>query len=135
MRLVITGGAGFLGSHLVEHYLKQGHRVVVLDNFKTGRRENLAPFKGNPRFEFKKLDVTKHINVSGSVDAVLHFASPASPVRRSYSGRVNRDGSLLGLRGEALTGGASSVAAQGARGRAVQKPRRLLRARRHALRQ
>jgi dTDP-glucose 4,6-dehydratase len=80
MRLVITGGAGFLGSHLVEHYLKQGHRVVVLDNFKTGRRENLAPFRGNSRFEFIERDVTKYIDVSGRVDAVLHFASPASPI-------------------------------------------------------
>ncbi len=79
MRLVITGGAGFLGSHLVQHYLGQGHKVVVLDNFKTGRRENIAPFKANPRFQFIERDVTRYIDVPGRVDAVLHFASPASP--------------------------------------------------------
>jgi dTDP-glucose 4,6-dehydratase len=80
VRLVITGGAGFLGSHLVEHFLGQGHSVVVLDNFKTGDPRNIAPFKKNRRFHFIKQDVSRHITVPGKVDKVLHFASPASPI-------------------------------------------------------
>ena len=79
MRLVITGGAGFLGSHLVEHFLEQGHKVVAIDNFKTSTPKNLAPLRRNPRLTFIEHDVTRFIKVAGSVDAVLHFASPASP--------------------------------------------------------
>lgn len=80
MRIVITGGAGFLGSHLVEHFLDRGDSVVALDNFKTGDPKNIAPFKNNKRFAFIRQDVTRYIDVRGRVDAVLHFASPASPV-------------------------------------------------------
>ncbi|HVA65909.1 MAG TPA: UDP-glucuronic acid decarboxylase family protein [Elusimicrobiota bacterium] len=79
MRLVITGGAGFLGSHLAEHFLGQGHAVTVLDNLITGRLENIEPLFGRPGFAFVKQDVTNFIHVPGKVDAVLHFASPASP--------------------------------------------------------
>jgi dTDP-glucose 4,6-dehydratase len=79
MRLVITGGAGFLGSHLVEHFLNQGHKVVAIDNFKTSSPRNIGPFRKNPRFSFIEHDVTGFIKVAGSVDAVMHFASPASP--------------------------------------------------------
>jgi dTDP-glucose 4,6-dehydratase len=79
MRLVITGGAGFLGSHLVEHFLDQGHKVVAIDNFKTSTPKNIAPFRKNPRFSFIEHDVTGFIKVGGPVDAVMHFASPASP--------------------------------------------------------
>jgi dTDP-glucose 4,6-dehydratase len=80
LRILITGGAGFLGSHLAEHFLSKGHKVVAIDNFLTGRRENIAPFIGDPRFEFIKQDVTNYIEVPGKLDAVLHFASPASPI-------------------------------------------------------
>jgi len=79
VRLVITGGAGFLGSHLAEHFLGQGHAVTVLDNLITGRLENIEPLFGRPGFAFVKQDVTNFIHVPGKVDAVLHFASPASP--------------------------------------------------------
>ncbi|HVE12992.1 MAG TPA: UDP-glucuronic acid decarboxylase family protein [Elusimicrobiota bacterium] len=80
MRLLITGAAGFIGSHLAEHFLGQGHTVVGMDNFLTGRPENLKGLFGNPRFSFFHQDVTQFIHVPGPLDAVLHFASPASPV-------------------------------------------------------
>ncbi|MEW6208759.1 MAG: UDP-glucuronic acid decarboxylase family protein [Acidobacteriota bacterium] len=80
MRIVITGGAGFLGSHLVDRFLADGHRVAVFDNMLTGRVANVAGHLGNSKFELFEHDVTLGLNVSGRVDAVLHFASPASPV-------------------------------------------------------
>jgi dTDP-glucose 4,6-dehydratase len=80
MRIVITGGAGFLGSHLVDRFLADGHRVVVFDNLLTGRIANVAIHLGNDRFELFERDVTLGLSVDGQVDAVLHFASPASPV-------------------------------------------------------
>ena len=80
MRIVITGGAGFLGSHLCEQLLAAGHQVCCVDSLITGRLENLAAFKNHPGFTFVRHDVTKPIEVEGTVDAVLHFASPASPV-------------------------------------------------------
>jgi dTDP-glucose 4,6-dehydratase len=80
MRLVIMGGAGFLGSHLVEHFLAQGHKVVAIDNFKTSTPKNIAAFRKNKRFTFIEQDVTRFIKIPGAVDAVLHFASPASPI-------------------------------------------------------
>ena len=80
MRVVLTGGAGFLGSHLSERLLKDGHHVICLDNFITGRQENIAHLAGKENFEFIKHDVTKYIYLKGKIDFVLHFASPASPV-------------------------------------------------------
>jgi dTDP-glucose 4,6-dehydratase len=80
MRLLITGGAGFIGSHLCDHFLGQGYEVVCMDNLLTGRCENIAHHFGNPRFHFVHYDVTDYIHVDGALDAVLHFASPASPV-------------------------------------------------------
>ena len=80
MRVVITGGAGFLGSHLSEQLLAAGHQVCCVDSLITGRLENLETFKSHPGFTFVRHDVTKTIEVEGAVDAVLHFASPASPV-------------------------------------------------------
>ncbi len=80
MRVLITGGAGFLGSHLAEHFLGQGHKVIVIDNLLTGRMENIAPLFSNPDFSFIKADVTNFLHVPGRLDAVLHFASPASPI-------------------------------------------------------
>jgi dTDP-glucose 4,6-dehydratase len=79
MRILITGAAGFIGSHLAEYFIDRGHHVIGMDNFLTGRPENLAGITGNPRFTFVHQDVTNFIHVSGPLDAVLHFASPASP--------------------------------------------------------
>ncbi|HIQ31571.1 MAG TPA: SDR family oxidoreductase [Aquifex aeolicus] len=80
MRVLITGAAGFLGSHLCERFLEEGHEVIGMDNFLTGSPDNLSHLFGNPRFLFLKYDVTNFIYVEGSVDLVLHFACPASPV-------------------------------------------------------
>ncbi len=80
MRGVITGGAGFLGSHLCERLLAEGYEVVCVDNLLTGREENVAHLLGRPDFEFLRHDVSKPFEVSGPVDVVLHFASPASPI-------------------------------------------------------
>ena len=77
---VLTGGAGFLGSHLAERLLAQDVDVTVLDNFSTGSPENVAHLQGNNGFRLMKLDVTNYISIPGPVDYVLHFASPASPV-------------------------------------------------------
>ncbi|MHB2026119.1 MAG: UDP-glucuronic acid decarboxylase family protein [Elusimicrobiota bacterium] len=79
MRIVITGGAGFLGSHLCEHFLAQGHGVVAIDNLLTGRLDNISRLFQTQNFQFIKHDVTNYIHVPGTVNAVLHFASPASP--------------------------------------------------------
>ena len=80
MRVVITGGAGFLGSHLCEQLLALGHQVCCVDSLITGRLENIAAYESHPGFKFLRHDVTRPIEVEGTVDAVMHFASPASPV-------------------------------------------------------
>ncbi len=72
--------AGFIGSHLAEGVLADGHRVIGVDNFLTGARENIAPFRGNKNFEFVEHNISEEIEIPGAVDYVLHFASPASPV-------------------------------------------------------
>ena len=77
---LITGGAGFLGSHLCDRLLSEGHEVIGLDNFVTGNRENIAHLLGNEKFSFRKHDVSNYIFIPGKVDAVMHFASPASPI-------------------------------------------------------
>ncbi|MBW7958073.1 MAG: SDR family oxidoreductase [Candidatus Promineofilum sp.] len=79
MRVLITGAAGFLGSHLCDRFLSEGHTVVGMDNLITGSMDNLAHLAGHERFSFIKHDVSQYIYVAGPVDAVLHFASPASP--------------------------------------------------------
>jgi dTDP-glucose 4,6-dehydratase len=79
MRILITGAAGFLGSHLCDKMLAEHHQVIGMDNFVSGRKENLTHLSGNPNFEFIRHDVSTFIFVPGKVDAVLHFASPASP--------------------------------------------------------
>lgn len=80
MRILITGAAGFLGSHLCDRFLAQGHDVIGMDNFVTGSPDNIAHLIGNPSFKFIEHNVTDYIYVAGPLDGVLHFASPASPV-------------------------------------------------------
>ncbi|ACF12919.1 NAD-dependent epimerase/dehydratase [Chloroherpeton thalassium ATCC 35110] len=77
---VITGGAGFLGSHLCDRFIAEGHKVIAIDNFITGNPDNIAHLMGNENFKFIKHDVTEFIYVEGKVDNILHFASPASPI-------------------------------------------------------
>jgi dTDP-glucose 4,6-dehydratase len=80
VRVVITGGAGFLGSHLADLFLARGHEVICIDNFITGSPENIRHLFGRDGFTFIKHDVTNYIYVEGPLDYVLHFASPASPI-------------------------------------------------------
>ena len=80
MRLLVTGAAGFLGSHLVDRLLADGHSVVGLDNFLTGSPDNLAHLGDHPRFRLVQYDVTNYLLVDGPLDGVFHFASPASPL-------------------------------------------------------
>src|SRR5512146_3290913 len=89
MRILITGAAGFLGSHLSDRLIADGHDVVGLDNFVTGSVGNIAHLMGNEHFTFYRHDVSNYIFVRGSVDAVLHFASPASPNPLSPSAYFN----------------------------------------------
>ena len=80
MRAVITGGAGFLGSHLCDHLIERGWEALCLDNLVTGEESNVGHLLNHPRFRLVRQDVTRYIDVPGPVDYVLHFASPASPV-------------------------------------------------------
>ena len=80
MRVLITGGAGFIGSHLCDRMLADGHQVVCMDNLLTGKLANVEHLFGRDGFKFVKHDVTEYIHVPGPLDAILHFASPASPV-------------------------------------------------------
>ena len=79
MRALVTGGAGFIGSHLCEFFLGQGWEVVCMDNFVTGSPDNVAPFQARPGFRLVRHNVTEYIRMDGALDWVLHLASPASP--------------------------------------------------------
>ena len=79
MRVLVTGGAGFIGSHLCDFFVRQDHDVVCMDNFITGSPDNVAHLDGHPRFTFVRHNVTEYIDVAGPLDWVLNFASPASP--------------------------------------------------------
>ncbi len=79
-RILITGGAGFLGSHLCDRFIGEGHEVVCIDNLITGNRDNIAHLFGDPKFKFIHHDVTEYLYVAGPLDYVLHLASPASPI-------------------------------------------------------
>ena len=89
MRILLTGAAGFLGSHLTDRLIAEGHHVIGLDNFITGKKENLAHLSGNPNFSFIHHDVSNFIFVPDEVDYVVHFASPASPNPSSPLGYPN----------------------------------------------
>jgi dTDP-glucose 4,6-dehydratase len=80
MRILISGGGGFLGSHLADLLLGQGHDVVAVDNYITGKPDNVAHLRGNPRFSLVKHDVVEPLQIDGHVDRIYHLASPASPV-------------------------------------------------------
>lgn len=79
-KVLITGAAGFLGSHLSDRFIKEGYHVIGMDNFITGDSKNIEHLLENPNFEFVEHDVTKYINIEGELDYILHFASPASPI-------------------------------------------------------
>lgn len=79
-KVLITGAAGFLGSHLCDRFIKEGYYVIAMDNFITGDRKNLIHLEGNSNFEFIEHDVTEFIKIEGDLDYILHFASPASPI-------------------------------------------------------
>ncbi|HEY3368829.1 MAG TPA: UDP-glucuronic acid decarboxylase family protein [Symbiobacteriaceae bacterium] len=117
MRILVTGGAGFIGSNLCERLLKDGHEVVCLDNLYTGRKENIAEFEGSPRFEFIRHDVQEPIRLE--VDQIYHLACPASPphyqqnpiytLKTSFLGTLNMLGLAKRLRVPMLLASTSEV--------------------------
>lgn len=89
MRIVLTGAAGFLGSHLTDRLIYEGHQVIGLDNFITGDEANIAHLFNNPAFQLIRQDVSTYIDIPGQIDYVMHFASPASPNPASPLGYPN----------------------------------------------
>jgi len=88
-RILVTGAAGFIGSNLCDRLLEEGHKVVGMDNFRTGKKENLVHLAGHPDFSFIRHDVSNFIFVPGKLDTVMHFASPASPNPHSKYSYIN----------------------------------------------
>ncbi len=80
LKTLVTGGAGFLGSHLCDKLIKEDHEVICMDNLSTGDMDNISHLVGNDKFHFIKYNVTEYVHVNGSLDNILHFASPASPI-------------------------------------------------------
>ena len=78
--VLITGAAGFLGSHLCDYFLSKDFKVLGIDNLITGNLNNLSHLESNSNFEFRKIDITQNFKIADSIDYVLHFASPASPI-------------------------------------------------------
>lgn len=78
--VLVTGGAGFIGSHLCDKLIQQGYQVICMDNLITGKKENISHFLNNPHFKFVQHDVSKYIDIKDDLDCILHFASPASPI-------------------------------------------------------
>jgi dTDP-glucose 4,6-dehydratase len=97
-RIVITGGSGFIGSHLCDAFIARGDEVVAVDDLSTGRLQNLAHLADHPQFSFVRADVSKELPVHGPVDGVLHFASPASPPEYLAAPLETMDVSSLGTR-------------------------------------
>lgn len=79
-KVLVTGGAGFIGSHLCDRFIKEGYYVIAMDNLITGDMENIEHLMGNPDFEFQHHDVSKYVHIPGELKYILHFASPASPI-------------------------------------------------------
>ena len=78
--VLITGAAGFIGSHLCDYFLSKNYKVIGIDNLITGNLKNLSHLNSNMDFQFKKIDITRDFNIEDSIDFILHFASPASPI-------------------------------------------------------
>ena len=97
MRVLVTGGAGFLGSHLCDAVLAEGHQVIAVDNLLTGKADNLSHLANEPRFQFEQADITQPFDF-GRVNYIFHFACPASPVDYMQHGletmRVGSQGTL-----------------------------------------
>lgn len=98
MRTLVTGGAGFIGTNLVERLLNEGHFVFVVDNLYSGKKKNIERFFSNRRFDFLEWDITNSFNVSKDVEQIYHLACPASPVKYQENPRMTIDTSILGIR-------------------------------------
>jgi UDP-glucuronate decarboxylase len=94
MRILVTGGAGFIGSHLIDRLMKAGEEVICLDNFFTGRKHNLSHWMNSPNFELIRHDVTEPIRIEA--DQIYHLACPASPVHYQYNPRQNHQNQCHG---------------------------------------
>ena len=93
--ILITGGAGFIGSNMCSYLLKKNYNVIGVDNFLTGKKENLLPFANNKKFDFIKHDICNEIKINNKIDSILHFASTASPTDYlKYPIKTLRIGSL-----------------------------------------